>query len=91
MVSLLDGVVDFQVQFLDSQGSWRSDWPPDDEMAAIVPGERPDTSMPRAVRVTLEHERFGQIQRLFALPDFDPDGVVSIPVTTDPDDTGEDS
>jgi len=67
---LLDDVAAFQVEFLDSQGNWRSEWPSDEELAATPSGVRPQTSLPRALRVTLEHDRFGRIERLFVLPDY---------------------
>lgn len=82
---LLDDVLAFQVDFLDSRGKWHSEWPTDEEVAAILPGERPETGLPRALRITLEHEVFGEIERLFVLPDFDPDETRSVFSGSQPD------
>ena len=68
---LLDRVTVFEIRFLDAQGSWQDAWPPDEEMASLTPGNRPVTSLPRGLEITLEHERFGELVRTFTLPDFD--------------------
>src|SRR5690554_572305 len=68
---LLDGVTAFDLRFMNDQNSWEPEWPPDEAMAALSPGSRPEISFPLAIEITLEHERFGEIVRTFVLPDFD--------------------
>jgi general secretion pathway protein J len=58
---LLTGIDSAQVRFLDEENDWKEQWPPD--QVAEAPG------LPRAVEVTLEHERFGPITWLFQLPE----------------------
>lgn len=70
-VTLLGGVKAFNIRLLDSTGSQRQQWPTDTMMAGLMPGQRPDTPLPRGIEITLEHEQFGEITRLFSLPDFD--------------------
>lgn len=72
---LLEGVTAFDLRFLNEQNSWEPEWPPDDAMAALTPGSRPDIAFPRGIEITLKHERFGEIVRTFVLPDFDPLGA----------------
>lgn len=68
---LLDGVTAFDLRFMNDQNSWEPEWPRDEDMAAMNPGSRPEIAFPRAIEITLEHERFGEIVRTFVLPDFD--------------------
>ncbi|HET8848787.1 MAG TPA: type II secretion system minor pseudopilin GspJ [Marinobacter sp.] len=68
---LLDRVTAFDIRFLDQQGSWQELWPTDEELASLTAGARPETSLPRGIEITLEHERFGELVRTFTLPDFD--------------------
>lgn len=70
-ILLLSDVTDFAVRFLDDQRSWRDNWPDDTSMANLNPGTRPDIPLPLGIEVTIEHERFGELVRSFALPDFD--------------------
>ncbi|WP_100640889.1 type II secretion system minor pseudopilin GspJ [Marinobacter salexigens] len=71
-ILLLEGVTAFDLRFMNDQNGWEPDWPSDESLAALNPGSRPDISLPRAVEITLEHERFGELVRTFVLPDFDP-------------------
>lgn len=68
---VLEGVTRLQVRFLDSDRTWRTEWPTDELMAAMMPGNRPDAPLPLGLELTLEHQRFGILIRTFALPDFD--------------------
>lgn len=70
-VMLLADVTDFAVRFLDDQRNWRDNWPDEASMANMSPGTRPDVPLPLGIEITLEHERFGELVRTFALPDFD--------------------
>lgn len=69
-VLLLEGVVDFEVRFLNDQRAWQPEWPNDETMAGLSQGSRPETPLPLGLEVTLEHERFGELVRTFVLPDF---------------------
>ncbi|RMF99253.1 MAG: type II secretion system protein GspJ [Gammaproteobacteria bacterium] len=55
---LLDGVDAVQVEFLDADGQWREQWPP---LSAL---NDPAIPRPRAARLTLELDGWGEIQRL---------------------------
>ena len=58
---LLTDIDSIQVRFLDEGHDWKEQWPADQVAEA--------TGLPRAVEVTLEHERFGPITWLFQLPE----------------------
>ncbi|HEY9119321.1 MAG TPA: type II secretion system minor pseudopilin GspJ [Marinobacter sp.] len=70
-IMLLADVTDFAVRFLDDQRNWRDDWPDEASMAKMTPGTRPNVPLPLGIEITLEHERFGELVRTFALPDYD--------------------
>ncbi|MBQ0747270.1 MAG: type II secretion system minor pseudopilin GspJ [Marinobacter sp.] len=72
---LLGDVTAFDLRFLNEQNSWETEWPPDDAMAALTPGTRPDIPFPRGIEITVEHELFGELVRTFVLPDYDPAGA----------------
>ena len=59
---LLDGVESITWRFLDGEGNWHSSWPP------ATASEPPLTLLPRAVEITLELERWGEIRRLVGVP-----------------------
>lgn len=71
-VLLVENLLNFDVRFLDSRGNWLEQWPGQEALASQVQGDQQDTPLPRGVRVTLEHDRFGVLTRIFTLPDFDP-------------------
>ena len=68
---LRDGVIAFEVRFLNDERAWQPEWPTDSALASLNPGSRPDIPLPLGIEVTLEHERFGELVRTFTLPDFD--------------------
>ncbi|MDX1599015.1 MAG: type II secretion system minor pseudopilin GspJ [Marinobacter sp.] len=70
-VLLLSDVTSFEIRFLDQQRAWTDGWPTAEAMTTLTPGERPELPLPLGIEVTLEHERFGELTRTFALPDFD--------------------
>lgn len=77
---LLSDVNDFVVRFLDEERNWRDNWPDENSMANLTPATRPEIPLPLGIEITIEHERFGELVRTFALPDFDPgqaQGVIS--------------
>lgn len=68
---MLEGVLSFDIRFLTSELTWQDEWPADQDLAGLSPGARPELPMPRGIEITLEHERFGELVRTFALADFD--------------------
>lgn len=53
---LLTGVRSASFAYLDSDGRWRGEWPPG------------STTLPRALRITLELPEFGNFERIFDVP-----------------------
>ncbi|AZT83788.1 type II secretion system protein GspJ [Marinobacter sp. NP-4(2019)] len=70
-VLLLSDVNSFEIRFLDQQRNWTDGWPTEELMASLSPGTRPDLPLPMGIEISLEHERFGELTRTFAMPDFD--------------------
>jgi len=66
---LLGQVTSVKVRFLDRQGKWVDQWPP--QIAGQEPPKPETASLPKALELTLEHKRFGKISRVWILPDFD--------------------
>lgn len=75
---LLSDVSDFAIRFLDHQRNWQDNWPDESTMANLTPGTRPDIPMPLGIEITLEHEYFGELTRIFYLPDFDYDAAQGV-------------
>lgn len=75
---LLSGVKDFSIRFMTVDREWTEQWPSEQVMSSLVPGQLPAIEMPMGVEITLEHERFGELTRLFALPDFDQTAASSL-------------
>lgn len=63
----LDGVLSFELRYLDAEGTWLDSWPRLDG----EPNERLER-LPRAVELLLEHRRYGQLRRVLRLPDGPP-------------------
>ncbi|MBS3804175.1 MAG: type II secretion system minor pseudopilin GspJ [Oleiphilaceae bacterium] len=69
---LLDQVTAFNVRFLDEDRNWVENWPPDDTgEAATGTNSRPQQPLPLGIELTLSHRRFGDLSRVFSLPDYD--------------------
>lgn len=69
---LLEGVEEFTTRFLDHNENWHEEWPPDNLGTPTgTSNTTPLLPAPAAVEVTLVHLRFGEIRRLFLMPDFD--------------------
>ncbi|MBI5041753.1 MAG: type II secretion system minor pseudopilin GspJ [Gammaproteobacteria bacterium] len=65
--TLLTGVSELRLRFLDAANVWQERWPPTDTPAAgAVPGAAPPT--PRAVEWVLVTEHWGELRWLFRLP-----------------------
>jgi len=71
-VLLLDNVLGFDIQFLDTSGNRLDQWPNEAVQAEQVAGQRPDMPLPRGIEITLEHNQFGELTRILPLPDFNP-------------------
>ncbi len=56
--TLLTGVTEVRMQFLDEQNEWQPLWPPLRNTGAAAP------ALPKAIRLTLDLENWGEIERL---------------------------
>lgn len=61
--AVLDNVLSFKVRYLDSENLWRDDWTSGSEQ-----GGEPLQRVPKAIKVRIQHSIFGDIQRLFLMP-----------------------
>lgn len=66
---LLEGAEVFKLAFLNGDGAWVDEWPPEAESEQNDPYNAYNV-LPRAIRAELQHPRFGQITRLFDLPQY---------------------
>jgi general secretion pathway protein J len=67
---VLDGLKTFKLRFLDSNRQWQDNWPVQEPSAgAKAVSEAP--ALPAGLELTIEHDRFGTLERLFVLTDFD--------------------
>ncbi|WP_227545847.1 type II secretion system minor pseudopilin GspJ [Marinobacter fonticola] len=71
---LLGHVTDFQVRFMDENNNWQDEWPTAEgaQQTSNSAAALAAVPLPKGVEVVIEHEQFGELRRLFALPDFDP-------------------
>lgn len=71
---LLSHVVDFEIRFMDENNNWQDEWPTAEgvQQTSNSPGALVAVPLPKGIEITIEHEQFGELTRLFALPDFDP-------------------
>ncbi|BAN47761.1 type II secretion system minor pseudopilin GspJ [Metapseudomonas resinovorans] len=65
--STLDGVTAMKLRYMDETGDWQDSWPP----AGLAEDERLDR-LPRALELTLEHRRYGELRRVVRLVDNPP-------------------
>ncbi|SFM25861.1 type II secretion system minor pseudopilin GspJ [Marinobacter zhejiangensis] len=72
---LISDVKTFDVEFLDREQRWVSDWPSQEAMNATAESGIGSLPLPLAVRVRLEHDVFGLLERLYVLPPFDHSAV----------------
>lgn len=63
---VLSHVRSYKLRYLDSQGNWLSQWPPEG-MNANASGAM--QRLPRAVEISLEHAHYGLLTRVLRLPD----------------------
>ena len=65
---LTAAVSDMTLRYLSPAGKWSATWP-DEEAAALQGGVDSKTdTLPKAIEITLEHDRFGELVWLFRLP-----------------------
>lgn len=71
---LVSDVTDFEVRFMDQERGWVGNWPPEDVGTSGTSentNRSPQLPMPLGIELTLTHSRFGELKRIFLLPDFD--------------------
>lgn len=68
---LLSGVKTFDVEFMDREHNWLEQWPSQEAMSNAQDGGAINLPLPLAIRIRLEHQLFGDLERLFVLPSFD--------------------
>ncbi|HEV8077754.1 MAG TPA: type II secretion system minor pseudopilin GspJ, partial [Marinobacter sp.] len=69
---VLEGLKTFKLRFLDSNRQWRDNWPVQEPITGTrTVSEAP--ALPLGLELTIEHDRFGTLERLFVLTDFDAD------------------
>ncbi|MCY1284573.1 Type II secretion system protein J [compost metagenome] len=61
---VLDGVTRFSLRYLDAEHRWLDSWPPGESDS-----EESLRELPRALEMTLEHRRYGELRRVLRLPD----------------------
>lgn len=70
----LEGVTALQLRYLDEQGNWQTNWPPQESNQAEAL-----TALPQAVELVLQHRRYGEIRRLLRLPEGVPKRIQQAP------------
>ena len=75
----LDGVLRFELRFLDQDDRWLHNWPPPNS-----PGDDALTRLPRAVELLIEQRHYGELRRLWRLPEA-PQQVPGDEPQSDPD------
>jgi general secretion pathway protein J len=70
----LEGVTALQLRYLDEQGNWQTNWPPQESNQAEAL-----TALPQAVELVLQHRRYGEIRRLQRLPEGVPKRIQQAP------------
>ncbi|WP_271411724.1 type II secretion system minor pseudopilin GspJ [Pseudomonas sp. Q1-7] len=63
----LEGVTAMKLRYLDGNGDWQDSWPP----AGPAADERLDR-LPRALELSLEHRRYGELRRVLRLVETPP-------------------
>ncbi|MBD9415136.1 type II secretion system minor pseudopilin GspJ [Pseudomonas sp. PDM16] len=60
----LEGVKRFELRFLDEEGRWLQGWPPANSRA-----DEALTQLPKAVELIVEHRYYGELRRLWRMPE----------------------
>ncbi len=63
----LEGVTALRLRYMDASGGWQDSWP-----AAGLPEDERLERLPRALELTLEHRRYGELRRVLRLVDTPP-------------------
>lgn len=67
--SLLKGVDKMSLRFMDSNFKWVDSWPPAQSPSAVNPRQR-NHELPIALEITVVHDHFGTLTRLYDLPQY---------------------
>ncbi len=70
--TLVSGIESMAVRFLDSQKEWQTQWPTD---ALLTKNEL--AAFPVALEITLVHQRYGSLRRLYDLPQWIPPTITA--------------
>ncbi|MCJ8168775.1 type II secretion system minor pseudopilin GspJ [Atopomonas sediminilitoris] len=68
--SVLSQQQGWQLQVMDEQGQWHSQWPLADTRSSG--GAEAEPKLPKALRLTLQHPHYGELLRQWRLPDGPP-------------------
>lgn len=63
---VLDGVQAIELRYMDERGQWQQQWPP--AQGQLTPEQR-RRLMPLAVELKIEHRHYGDLTRLYRLPE----------------------
>lgn len=63
---VLDGVTSLELRYLDGKGQWQGQWPPQDTTPGVASAL---ALLPQAVELKLAHVRYGELVRLYRLPE----------------------
>lgn len=63
---VLAGVQSMNLRFLDDQGQWQEQWPPSQSNLNAQDAKK---RMPLALEVKIEHRHYGELSRLYRLPE----------------------
>lgn len=85
---VLKGVSDLRVRFLDIEGNWQPQWPP---ARGDLTEEQLLRLQPQAVELTLTHQHYGELRRLYRLPDSPPQQDAGGPVVDSDGNTANDA
>lgn len=70
---VLSDVTAIDIRFMDRERNWQDNWPGDNvETPPAGSDQAPQIPLPLAIELTVSHRRFGDLSRIFTLPDFDP-------------------
>ncbi len=69
--TLLKDVEKFSLRFMNNSGGWSDEWPPEGDEAKVDPLEKYN-QLPKAIELLVTTAAFGEIRRLFELPQYMP-------------------
>ena len=76
------------MRFLDIEGNWQPQWPP---ARGDLTEEQLLRLQPQAVELTLTHQHYGELRRLYRLPDSPPQQDAGGPVVDSDGNTANDA